>query len=99
MLSECTASYLGGSGSTVNTFFHCLADLNAYSHCVFDTESSRFKAQAFDICNLTSQTSVNPELPGSHIRIQSLCPLEAARNEEYDECRHCWESANVGKIM
>jgi hypothetical protein len=89
MSSECTASYLGGSGSTVSILFHCLADWNEYSSCVFDTKSSRFKAQAFDISNLTSQTPANPELPGSHIRIQSLSSLQAARNGEYDEC-HCF---------
>lgn len=99
MSSECTASYLGGSDSTVSTLCHCIADWNAYYSSVFDTESSQFKVQAFDISNLTSQTPANPELPGSHIRIQSLSSLQAARNRDYDECHYCWESANVGRMV
>jgi hypothetical protein len=99
MSSECTASYLGGSDSTVSNLFHCLADCNAYSSCVFEQKSSGVKAQAFDISNLTSQTPSNPELPGTHIIIHSLSFLQVARNGEYDECRFCWESANMGRMM
>ena len=99
MSSECRARYFDGSGRTVSTLFHSLADWNAYTLCVFGTDSSQFKAQAFDISNLTSQTPTSPQLPGSHVRIQSLSSLHAARNGEYDECRFCWESANMGRMM